>query len=125
MKSYLTLIFTIATTVVFAQEQFVLSFDKFQTVENSGTSLQSQMSFPMEDSIVVLGGLNDLDGMGNYLNVYGSKLMIDSMISTPTGGHALVLRREDGKDFYNLYPTISAKLIPLQQEQKIELLNED
>jgi hypothetical protein len=61
-----------------------------------------------------VGGLNDLDGMGNYLNVYGSKLIIDSLDITSDGTQSVVLRREDGNNFFNLYSTMRAKLTPVR-----------
>lgn len=117
MKSRIIVVFALCSFLTQAQEQFILSFDKFQEVENSSTALKSQISFPIEDSVIVMGGLNDLDGMGNYLNIYGSKLLVDSKKLTSNGQHALILRREDGKDFYNLFPTLSAKLTPIAQKE--------
>lgn len=117
MKASIIVVFTLCSFLTQAQEQFILSFDKFQEVENSSTTLKSQISFPIEDSVIVMGGLNDLDGMGNYLNIYGSKLLVDSKKLTSNGQHALILRREDGKDFYNLFPTLSAKLTPIAKKE--------
>ena len=60
-----------------------------------------------------MGGLNDWDGMNNYFNLFGSKLIIDSTDRSSDGIQKVVLRREDGRNFFDLFPTVSAKLIPI------------
>jgi len=97
----------------FSQEQYKISFDDFQLVEDSSTSLKNQMKFPFKDAIIVMGGLNDLDGLNNYFNIFGSKLIIDERGVNSDGSHKLILRREDGRNFFDLFPTLSAKLTPL------------
>ena len=124
MKQILTIVFSIFCLLGQAQEQFLLSLDDYQTVEDSGSSQTSQLRLPKSDAIVVMGGLNDLDGMGNYFNVSGSKLIVDTMKISSNGVYNLTLRREDGRDFYNLFPTLSAKLTPLTTEIQNELLEE-
>jgi hypothetical protein len=124
MKQILTIVFSIFCLLGQAQEQFLLSLDDYQTVEDSGSSQTSQLRLPKSDAIVVMGGLNDLDGMGNYFNVFGSKLIVDTMKISSNGVYNLTLRREDGRDFYNLFPTLSAKLTPLTTEIQNELLEE-
>lgn len=114
-KSISIFVLVLVSYTGFAQGQFLLVFDDYQVVEDPNTSLQNQMRFPISSSVVVMGGLNDLDGMGNYFNVFGSKLLIDSKKPINNGEHALVLRREDGRNFYDLFPTLSAKLIPVAQ----------
>lgn len=112
-KNIAVLILILVSSMVYAQDQFLLVFDDYQVVEDPNTSLQNQMRFPTMTSVVVMGGLNDLDGMGNYFNVFGSKLLIDSQKPIRNGEQALVLRREDGRNFYDLFPTLNAKLIPV------------
>ncbi len=117
MKALYIILFAFFSFVARSQEHFILSFDTFQEVENSSTSLKSQIKFPIENSVIVMAGMNDLDGMGNYLNIYGSKLLVDSRKMTSNGQQEIILRREDGKDFYDIFPTLSAKLIPLTHGQ--------
>ncbi|MGB5498725.1 MAG: hypothetical protein WBM77_07325 [Maribacter sp.] len=103
-----------------AQELFRLRLDTYQYVENNdGTS--GQLKLPNETATVVMGGLNDLDGMNNYFNIFGSKLIVDSLVIGADGVQNVVLRREDGRDIFNLFPTISARLIPIiHPENKIK-----
>lgn len=115
-KSLIVVFLLMTVSIGYGQSQFLLVFDDYQLVEDPDTSLQNQMRFPIMSSVVVMGGLNDLDGMGNYFNVFGSKLLIDSKKPIKNGEHALILRREDGRNFYDLFPTLSAKLIPVTHQ---------
>ena len=84
-----------------------------QIVEDSSTSLNYQIKFPQTDKVVVMGGLNDLDGMNNYFNIFGGKLIVNQQGMNSDGSQSLILRKEDGSNFFDLFPTLRAKLIPL------------
>jgi hypothetical protein len=72
---------------------------------------------PKSETIVaVMGGLNDWDGMNNYFNVYGSKVIIQSKDVAYNGIINITLRREDGRNFFGLYPTIRAQLLHYNTE---------
>lgn len=116
-KSIAMTVLLLVSYLGYSQSQFLLVFDDYQVVEDPNTSLQNQMRFPIMSSVVVMGGLNDLDGMGNYFNVFGSKLLVDSKKPIQNGQQALILRREDGRNFFDLFPTISAKLIPTSHQK--------
>jgi len=124
MKRCLLILFTIIPLLGQAQEQFLLSIDEYQVVEDSNTLVNSQFRFPINDMVLIMGGLNDLDGLGNYFNVYGNKLLVEQMSISFNGVHAITLRREDGQNFYNLFPTLKAKLIPLTNTKESVLLNQ-
>lgn len=97
-----------------AQELFHLSLEHRQSSIYSSWDDFNETSFPLNESTIIVGGLNDLDGFGNYFNIYGSKLIIDSLDIASDGTQSVVLRREDGGNFFNLYPTIKAKLTPVR-----------
>lgn len=120
MKFILITLLAIAPFLGHAQEQFILSLDEFQVVEDPSTPLQGQIRFPMSEKVIVIGGLDNLDGIGNYLNVFGSKLIVDRRKMTSEGIHTITLRREDGRNFFNLFSTLRGKLIPLTHQRKIE-----
>ncbi len=103
-----------------AQDQYRLSLETYQEMENNSLAISGQISLPFADQIVVMGGLNDLDGMGNYFNVFGSKLVIDDIENAKNGIKYVILRREDGRNFYEIYPSLRAKLIPLSHEQEVD-----
>lgn len=96
-----------------AQEVYRLTLDDYQYVENIDGGMGSFLKFPKTYSTVIMGGLNDLDGMNNYFNIFGSKLIVHSLNKNIDGTQKVVLRREDGKNFLGIFPKISASLIPL------------
>ncbi len=113
MKNVFMLIILILTPwLAQAQGMFHLSFEHNQSTVNTAMD-DSEISLPNKGSTVIVGGLNDLDGMGNYLNVYGSKLIVDSLDIASDGTQNIVFRREDGNNFFNRYPTMKAKLTPV------------
>ncbi len=115
MKKLLLYIFIgLTTSIVGAQELFHLTFEQNQTPINTTLIDTNEISLPVKGSMIIVGGLNDLDGMGNYLNVYGSKLIVDSLDIASDGTQNVVLRREDGNNFFNLYSTMRAKLTPMR-----------
>ena len=122
MKQILFIIVLLISFYGQSQNQFLLSLSEHQVADNSGISTTAQLRFPKRTSVLVMGGLNDLDGMGNYFNVYGSKLIVDSMKMDSSGAYNLTLRREDGQHIYNIFPTLNAKLVPLTTEAHQELL---
>lgn len=113
MKVCLIILFAITPLLGHAQGKILMSFDDFQIVENPSTSIQKQLCFPVRNSVLVMGGLNDLDGMNSYFNIFGSKLIIDSRKITSNGEHTLVLSREGGRNLNDLFSTLSVKLIPI------------
>ena len=112
-KALLFITLVIIPFLVFSQEQYKIIFDEFQIVEDSSTSLNYQIKFPQTDKVVVMGGLNDLDGMNNYFNIFGGKLIVNQQGMNSDGSQSLILRKEDGSNFFDLFPTLRAKLIPL------------
>lgn len=123
-KIILIITFVFIPILTFSQNQYKISFDDYQIVEDSSTSLKMQMKFPFKDMVVVMGGLNDLDGMNNYFNIFGSKLIIEKLDITSNGTHRLLLRREDGRNFYDLFPTLIAKIIPISSVENEEALSD-
>ncbi|MGK0494495.1 MAG: hypothetical protein ACJAU2_000874 [Maribacter sp.] len=113
-KLLLYIFFGLTTSIVGAQELFHLTFEQHQTPINTTLVDTNEISLPVKGSTIIVGGLNDLDGMGNYLNVYGSKLIVDSLDIASDGTQNVVLRREDGNNFFNMYSTMRAKLTPLR-----------
>lgn len=121
MKNILFILLLIISFFGQAQGQFILSIDEFQIIQDPSTSLQKQVRFPMGEKVIVMGGLNNLDGMGNYFDVFGSKLIIDRRKTTSDGVHTLTLRREDGREFFNLFSTLTGKLTPMTHRENLEL----
>ncbi|QCX02224.1 hypothetical protein FGM00_19655 [Aggregatimonas sangjinii] len=121
-KLLLTTLFGMFFLVGYSQDRFVLSFDDFQVVEDLNTFQKSHVRFPGQDLVVTINNLHDLQNIGNYLDVFGKTLVVDSMQRTASGTHSIILRREDGRDFYDIFPTLSAELIPLTLYEKTEAM---
>ncbi|MCE2613327.1 hypothetical protein LVD13_10115 [Flavobacteriaceae bacterium D16] len=51
-------------------------------------------------------------GIGNTVNIYGKTLIIEEVNPQMDGSIELVIRKENGKSFFNYYPKVKARLIP-------------
>lgn len=49
-------------------------------------------------------------GMGKTVNIYGKTLIIEEVNPQSDGSVELVMRQENGKDFFNYYPKVRARL---------------
>lgn len=112
---YIVLSILLFSMVCASQELYHISFEQNQTNMHSPQINSNEITLPVKGATVIMGGLNNLDGMGNYLNVYGSKLIIDSLDIATDGTQNVVLRREDGNNFFNIYPTMKATLTPVDR----------
>ncbi len=94
-------------------QQHVLLVDAYQEAEATNSSGSIFIKLPSKQVMPIVGGLNDWDGMNNYLNVFGSKLIIERKDIGSDGVTHLILRREDGLNFFDLFPTLKARLVPI------------
>ena len=111
---FLILVFSIIFSAR-SQDIYRLTFDNFQQTDNYSGSELTQVKFPNDGFMVVMGGLNDWDGLNNYFNIFGAKLIVDSVYKGKGGIQNIVLRREDGLNFFNLFPTLRVTLTPSSQ----------
>ena len=51
-------------------------------------------------------------GIGNTVNIYGKTLIIEEVNPQVDGSVELVMRKENGKSFFNYYPKVKARLVP-------------
>lgn len=111
MRRSITLLFLlIMSTVVFAQQtEFVKSYEHFN--ESRGNSENDQiLTLPYEETVKLFNPLNSKSGLGATFNYYGTVVVVDQMDILPNGEMQLILRREDGRNFYGYRPTIKAIL---------------
>lgn len=120
MKKEITFLIALLSISVSSGQQLVkLKFTPLQESIYPASSNVPQLKFNADPEVVaVMGGLNDWDGMNNYLNIYGSKLIIQERDIASNGVIRIVLRREDGENFYGLYPTLNAEIIPYGTNDK-------
>jgi len=108
----------------FSQKTYSLSLDTYQTSADGSASFGNLIELPISQRTVVLGSLNDLSQIGSYISVYGTKLIVDSLDQASDGTKRVVLRREDGLDFYDFFPTLKVILTPLSLVQNEESLSD-
>ena len=118
----LCLIALFATYSLCAQQPrvFYLEIEPNQQVERSSGVQGSNLSVPVQSGIVMLDGAYDSEGLGQAIVFNGSRLIIDSMSMGQDGWRYITLRREDGRDFYDMFPTLKARMIPTTQRPQPE-----
>ena len=99
---------------------FYLEIEPDQQVERVSGAPGSNISVPVKSGIVVLDGAYDSEGLGQAIVFNGSRLIIDSMSMGQDGWRYIVLRREDGRNFYDMFPTLKARMIPTTQRPEPE-----
>ena len=99
---------------------FYLEIEPDQQVERVSGAPGSSVSVPVRSGIVVLDGAYDSEGLGQAIVFNGARLIIDSMSMGQDGWRYVVLRREDGRNFYDMFPTLKARMIPTTQRPEPE-----
>ncbi|NAY92000.1 hypothetical protein GTQ34_08720 [Muricauda sp. JGD-17] len=94
---------------VSSQQQQIMTVEHFS--ESRGDAHETLLlEIPNSQVVIMNNSLNSKSGFGMTLNLYGSVVVVDQMETMPDGTTQVVLRREDGKDFYGYKPTIRAIL---------------
>ncbi|WP_435623691.1 hypothetical protein [Flagellimonas sp.] len=115
--------YTILLAILFcsflgAQEHSkTISFEHF--TESRGDSESGLiLEIPQSQIIVLENSLRTRSGFGMRLNFNGAMVIIDQMEVLRDGRTQVVLRREDGRNFYGYKPTLKAVLTNNQQNEK-------
>lgn len=111
MKQCFTL-FTVLVLpfLVFAQQyEFQKSFQHFEE-SRGNASVEPILTLPYEETVVLINSLNSSSGLGPTFNYYGTIVVVDQMNRLPNGELQLVIRRQDGRNFYGFQPTLKAVL---------------
>ena len=92
------------------QNAFIKKFDYF--AESRG-NIDSGLilTLPYQEMVRLETNLNTTSGFGPSFNYYGTMVIVDQMNVMPNGTTQLILRREDGLDFFGFTPTIKAILV--------------
>ncbi len=96
-----------------AQQIFRMEIDENQQMETLHGAPGLQIDLPVRQATVILGGQFDKEGLGQHVIYNGGRLLIDNMVIGPGGQRYVTLRREDGRNFYDMFPLLKAKLIPI------------
>ena len=94
---------------------FYLEIEPDQQVDRVSGAPGSNVNVPVRSGIVVLDGAYDSEGLGQAIVFNGARLIIDSMSMGEDGWRNVVLRREDGRNFYDMFPTLKGRMIPTTQ----------
>ncbi|MGB5238815.1 MAG: hypothetical protein WBM43_10905 [Flavobacteriaceae bacterium] len=96
-----------------AQQLFHMKIDENQRMETLHGSSGLLFDVPVKDGTVILAGQYDKEGLGQHLVFNGGRLLIENMVMGNEGQRHVTLRLEDRRNFYNMFPTIKATLIPV------------
>ncbi|WP_422857886.1 hypothetical protein ACOKFD_10485 [Flagellimonas sp. S174] len=110
-----------------AQEHFKsISFEHFS--ESRGDSESGLIvEIPQSQIIVMENSLKTTSGFGMRLNFNGAMVIVDQMEVLRDGRTQVVLRREDGRNFYGYRPTLKAILTnnPKNEKQGVKLVEDE
>lgn len=114
MKQTFTLfILLVIPWFLFSQQpNYKKTFEHFDESRGNTTN-EYILTLSYEETVVLNNPLNSTSGLGATFNYFGTVVVIDQMNILPNGERQLILRREDGKDFYGFRPTIKAILSPV------------
>ena len=104
-----------------SQQMFHVEIDPFQEVDLVSGAIGSRVSVPDRIGTAVLAGGYDLEGLGRILIFNGTQLRIENMTMGPEGYAYVQLRRQDGRNFFDKFPLLKARLIPVEQNLGNEL----
>lgn len=123
MKQRFTLyMLLVAPFIVVAQQsEFQKSFQHFEE-SRGNTTTERILTLPYEETVVLINSLNSSSGLGPTFNYYGTVVVVDQMNRLPNGELQLVIRRQDGRDFYGFQPTLKAIL---SMSSSIDLTNNE
>jgi len=123
MKQRFTLyMLLVAPFIVVAQQsEFQKSFQYFEE-SRGNTTTERILTLPYEETVVLINSLNSSSGLGPTFNYYGTVVVVDQMNRLPNGELQLVIRRQDGRDFYGFQPTLKAIL---SMSSSIDLTNNE
>ncbi|MEM8999374.1 MAG: hypothetical protein AAGB24_03850 [Bacteroidota bacterium] len=112
MKRFLCLLALVLVTItpLMAQQQtYRIRFEHFsESRGNQESGLITEL--PYSEVVLVNNVLGSNSGLGPTLNFHGTILVIDQMNVQTDGSIQIVVRREDGRDFFGYRPTLKAIL---------------
>ncbi|MDC6365446.1 MULTISPECIES: hypothetical protein [Flavobacteriaceae] len=110
-RNLLFVSFLILTTCFHAQQnKYQLKVEHF-TESRGDYDHEKLLKIPQSQMILVQNSLNSSSGFGLRMNFHGQVVIVDHMEKMSDGSTQVILRREDGKNFYGFKPTIKAILV--------------
>ena len=118
------LILTFSIISVEAQQLFRMEIDSNQRMETLHGASGMMFNVPIKDGTVILADQYDREGLGRHLVFNGGRLLIDNMVMGLGGQRHVTLRLPDRRNFYNMFPSIRATLIPVLNVNPYDLESE-
>lgn len=110
MKRILLLLFFAGISATAQENTYKVKFEHF--AESRGDyEHETLLEIPYTNVVVMEDSLNSSSGFGLRMNFHGHIVAVDYMETMPDGSIQVILRREDGRNFYGYKPTIKAVLI--------------
>lgn len=79
------------------------------TVQNRiSLDREKSITLPLEMSRTIIMQ----NSVGNTVNIYGKSLVIEEIDHLQDGSVVLVMRQENGKDFFNYFPKVKTRIFP-------------
>jgi hypothetical protein len=109
--SYILLFLTLLTSKLHSQEiEGIKRFEHF--TESRGDSDNDLiLTLPGQELVRLQQNLNSNSSLGPTFNYFGTVIVVDQVNVLPNGNKQLVIRREDGRNFYGYKPTLKAVLV--------------
>lgn len=129
MKFRIHIYFTIFVIAAYsaAAQQKVYSLNAYEFDAPRTASLLDPVNRKLDlekDKYLTLSGpleriiLNQ--GIGKTVNIYGKMLLIEEINPLNDGSVELVMRQENGRDFFNYYPKVRARLISKAARKEVK-----
>jgi len=119
MKYLTTLFFLFFASLSTAQSGYHLESSSQFEGTRGNTDTELILSLPQQELVQLQNHLNTTSGFGWTFNYFGNVLVVEQLDVLYDGTKQLLLRREDGKDFFGHQRTIKAVLKVIEDEQAI------
>jgi hypothetical protein len=113
----ITTMLTLIATDLYSQDtEGIKRFEHF--TESRGNSDNDLiLTLPGQELVKLQHNLNSRSGLGPTFNYFGTVIVVDQVNVLPNGNKQLIIRREDGRNFYGYKPTLKAVLITNTQKE--------
>lgn len=113
MNKFLHLLIISLITVFVHGQAYHLSFVSFEESSGDQRPLQST-TMPRSEVVILNNSLNSRSALGPTMNFHGNVVVVDEMNRLPDGSVQIIIRREDGQDFFGYLPNLKAILRPVE-----------
>lgn len=115
----ITICFLIALLTTGLQSQETEGIKRFEHFTESRGNSDNDLilTLPGQELVRLQQNLNSKSGLGPTFNYFGTVIVVDQVNVLPNGNKQLIIRREDGRNFYGYKPTLKAVLVTNAQKK--------